>query len=121
MRLATTLALASALAGCAAFGPLDARDAERERAEARTDHAACTRDAHAFPSEGYTTCRRRLAEERQRRHWMELSLAQQQSASRTPDHLPAPPPGVYTPVDASRYRCAAEGAGADEVILCRER
>ena len=117
--LSLPIALCAALAaGCAA---LDARDAERERAEALADHAACTREAQVFPSDGYTTCRRRIAEERQRRHWMELSLAQQQSAARTPDYLPMPPPGVYMPIDASRYRCAAEGAGAEQVILCRER
>ena len=105
-------------AGCATLGD---RDADRERTEAVADHAACLRDAHAFPSDAYTTCRRRIAEERQRKHWMELSLAQQQTAQRTPDYLPTPPPGVYTPLDPSRYRCAAEGEGPDQVILCRER
>jgi hypothetical protein len=112
------LAVAGALAGCAA---LDQRDAERERMDALADHALCVHAAHAFPSDGYTTCRRRVAEERQRKQWMELSLAQQQSASRTPDYLPMPPPGVYTPIDPTRYRCVAEADGADQVIVCKER
>jgi len=107
-----------ALAGCAA---LSERDADRERTEAVADHAACIEDAHAFPSEDYTTCRRRIAEERQRKQWMELSLAQQQQGSRTPDYLPTPPPGVYTPLDPSRYRCESTGDPAAPVIQCRER
>lgn len=115
---AALLALAAVLAGCAAIGQ---RDAERERADAIADHAICARAALPFPSDGYTTCRRRIAEDRQRKHWMELSLAQQQTQARTPDYLPTPPPGVYTPLDPARYRCVAEGTGADQVILCRER
>lgn len=106
------------LTGCAS---LRERDAERERTEAVADHARCTREAAVFPSESYTTCRRRIAEDRQRQQWMELSLAQLQTAQRTPDYLPTPPPGVYIPIDAARYRCVAEGEGDARLVLCRER
>lgn len=114
----TALVMAAALAGCAA---LSERDAERERAQARADHAACAAEGQAFPGDGYTSCRRHLAEVRQRKQWMELSLAQQQTASRTPDYLPTPPPGVYQPLDPARFTCVAEGRDDDQVIVCKER
>lgn len=116
--LAATFALVGVLAGCAALGE---RDAERERAESRADHATCVEQGAAFPDEGYTTCRRRIAEQRQRKQWMELSLAQQQTAARTPDYLPTPPPGVYQPLDPTRFTCVAVGSGDDQVIVCKER
>lgn len=109
---------AALVAGCAT---LREQDAAREHAESRADHATCAEQGATFPGEAYTTCRRRIAELRHRKQWMELSLAQQQTAARTPDYLPTPPPGVYLPLDPARFACVAVGGGDDQVIVCKER
>lgn len=110
---------ALALAGCEA---LARRDAAREVAEARVDHAACLREGVAFPAPAYTDCRRRQADARNRQRWTELSLAQQQNAVNTPEvAMVDRTPGVFRAIDPARFACAKQGEGVDEVILCRER
>lgn len=106
------------LAGCA---QLRSQDEARMRHEATADHAACVATGHDFPSDAYNDCRRMHAEQRQRKRWMELALAQQQERERTPNDLPVAPPGVYLPIDAARFGCEQRGELADPWIDCRER
>ena len=108
--------LCASLAACAV---LRARDLARERAEARIDDAACS--GTDFPSDAYTTCRRQLAEQRQRRQWMELALVQQQTRNNTPEQLPVAPPGVYIPIDPARYACGERHTDGERWIACAER
>ena len=124
MRTHPTLAalLVLSLGGCTY---LAARDGERELADARTDHAVCSERQLVFPSDAYTSCRRQLADERQRRRWMELSLAQQQDRNRLPDYAPLAPVEPLRQIDPGAFVCAEHGAGEAvgdaAVIVCREQ
>jgi len=120
-RRAATLCLALVgltLVGCAA---LRGHDEARMRAQAETDDAACVAGGLRYPSDAYTSCRLMLAEQRQRKQWMELALVQQQERERTPSTLPVAPPGVYLSIDPDRFRCEQRGDPAGGHVDCRER
>lgn len=108
-------------AALSACSMLAARDAARERAEAKADDAHCRLEGTSFPSAGYDSCRRRLQEERRQKQWLELSLLRQQSLDRTPETVPPQAPGTFLAIDPAHYACEQLGSGPDGFIACRER